>query len=88
MTQSAEMERMIGTLDHRQDGGPSGCVRCGWRGVASYIRKNRSNVCPVYGTAEERRDDPMDQQRQVEKVGRNQPCPRGSNLKFKKCCGA
>ncbi len=26
--------------------------------------------------------------RQVEKVGRNAPCPCGSGKKFKKCCGA
>ncbi|NKB58020.1 MAG: hypothetical protein GKS00_16985 [Alphaproteobacteria bacterium] len=26
--------------------------------------------------------------RQVEKVGRNEPCPCGSGKKYKKCCGA
>jgi preprotein translocase subunit SecA len=25
--------------------------------------------------------------RQVEKVGRNDPCPCGSGKKYKKCCG-
>lgn len=26
--------------------------------------------------------------RQVEKIGRNEPCPCGSGKKYKKCCGA
>lgn len=32
--------------------------------------------------------NPKAEQRQVEKVGRNDPCPCGSGKKFKKCCGA
>ncbi|MGE4279704.1 MAG: YchJ family protein [Magnetospirillum sp.] len=32
--------------------------------------------------------NPRPQQRQVDKVGRNDPCPCGSGKKFKKCCGA
>ena len=32
--------------------------------------------------------NPKPVQRQVEKVGRNEPCPCGSGKKFKKCCGA
>lgn len=32
--------------------------------------------------------NPKGQPRHVAKVGRNDPCPCGSNLKFKKCCGA
>jgi SEC-C motif-containing protein len=32
--------------------------------------------------------NPKDPPRQVEKVGRNEPCPCGSGKKFKKCCGA
>lgn len=32
--------------------------------------------------------NPKPEQRIVEKVGRNNPCPCGSGKKFKKCCGA
>jgi SEC-C motif-containing protein len=32
--------------------------------------------------------NPKGPPRQVEKVGRNDPCPCGSGKKFKKCCGA
>jgi SEC-C motif domain protein len=32
--------------------------------------------------------NPKGKPRQVEKVGRNEPCPCGSGKKFKKCCGA
>ncbi|MCA1907416.1 MAG: YchJ family protein [Magnetospirillum sp.] len=32
--------------------------------------------------------NPRPQQRVVDKVGRNDPCPCGSGKKFKKCCGA
>jgi len=32
--------------------------------------------------------NPKGEQRRVEKVGRNDPCPCGSGKKFKKCCGA
>lgn len=32
--------------------------------------------------------NPKSKPRQVTKVGRNDPCPCGSGLKFKKCCGA
>lgn len=32
--------------------------------------------------------NPKPPPRQVEKVGRNEPCPCGSGKKFKKCCGA
>ena len=32
--------------------------------------------------------NPKPEQRIVEKVGRNDPCPCGSGKKFKKCCGA
>ena len=32
--------------------------------------------------------NPGVEQRRVEKVGRNDPCPCGSGKKFKKCCGA
>ena len=32
--------------------------------------------------------NPKGQPRQVEKVGRNEPCPCGSGKKYKKCCGA
>ncbi len=32
--------------------------------------------------------NPKPEQRKVEKVGRNDPCPCGSGKKFKKCCGA
>jgi hypothetical protein len=35
---------------------------------------------------EDDREEPV-QQRIVEKVGRNQPCPCGSGKKYKKCCG-
>lgn len=31
--------------------------------------------------------NPKPEQRKVEKVGRNEPCPCGSGKKFKKCCG-
>lgn len=34
------------------------------------------------------RVNPKAEPRQVSKVGRNDPCPCGSGLKFKKCCGA
>lgn len=34
------------------------------------------------------RVNPKGEPRQVTKVGRNDPCPCGSGLKFKKCCGA
>lgn len=32
--------------------------------------------------------NPHAEPRQVEKVGRNDPCPCGSGKKYKKCCGA
>ncbi len=32
--------------------------------------------------------NPKPEQRIVQKVGRNDPCPCGSGKKFKKCCGA
>lgn len=32
--------------------------------------------------------NPRSKPRQVEKVGRNEPCPCGSGKKYKKCCGA
>jgi SEC-C motif-containing protein len=32
--------------------------------------------------------NPKAEQRKVDKVGRNDPCPCGSGKKFKKCCGA
>lgn len=32
--------------------------------------------------------NPKGEPRQVDKVGRNDPCPCGSGQKFKKCCGA
>ncbi|CAA7621991.1 YchJ family protein [Magnetospirillum sp. UT-4] len=32
--------------------------------------------------------NPRPEQRVVEKVGRNDPCPCGSGKKYKKCCGA
>jgi SEC-C motif-containing protein len=32
--------------------------------------------------------NPKGATRQVEKVGRNEPCPCGSGKKYKKCCGA
>jgi len=32
--------------------------------------------------------NPKQEQRRVEKVGRNDPCSCGSGKKFKKCCGA
>ncbi|CAA7622664.1 YchJ family protein [Magnetospirillum sp. UT-4] len=32
--------------------------------------------------------NPRQAPRQVEKVGRNDPCPCGSGKKYKKCCGA
>ncbi len=32
--------------------------------------------------------NPKPAQRQVAKVGRNDPCPCGSGRKYKKCCGA
>ncbi len=31
--------------------------------------------------------NPKGKPRQVEKIGRNEPCPCGSGRKFKKCCG-
>ena len=31
--------------------------------------------------------NPKPEQRTVDKVGRNEPCPCGSGKKFKKCCG-
>ncbi len=32
--------------------------------------------------------NPPVEQRRVEKIGRNDPCPCGSGKKYKKCCGA
>lgn len=32
--------------------------------------------------------NPQGKPRQVEKIGRNEPCPCGSGKKYKKCCGA
>ncbi len=32
--------------------------------------------------------NPKPKTRQVEKIGRNAPCPCGSGKKYKKCCGA
>nr|WP_301542753.1 SEC-C metal-binding domain-containing protein [Cupriavidus basilensis] len=30
----------------------------------------------------------LSRRRRVQKVGRNDPCPCGSGLKFKKCCSS
>ena len=43
----------------------------------------------VAGTAENGEEAPKQQtiKRSTPKVGRNDPCPCGSGLKYKKCCG-
>jgi hypothetical protein len=67
-----------GTLDFNGDG-LAGCTRCGWRGVPAYVNGERSNLCPKCEGA-------PSAERQVKKVGRNDPCPCGSGKKAKKCC--
>ena len=42
----------------------------------------RSDTCPACEA------EPYDLEPEVEKVGRNEPCPCGSRLKYKKCHGA
>lgn len=74
-----------GMLCHRQDGGPSGCPKCGWRGVPIFVRGVRLNACPV---CERHLLDDVKPERRAEKLpGRNDPCWCDSGKKFKKCHG-
>lgn len=80
-----------GSLVHRHDGdgwGPSGCTKCGWRGVPSFNRAGEpSNVCPAceQGPASDAEYAELEQKQAWGKVGRNDPCPCGSGKKAKKC---
>lgn len=82
-------------LHHRMDGGPSGCITCGWSGVAPSIGGERQDWCPRCETEVDYRWDAK--MRLVEasppanrklKPARNAPCDCGSGKKSKKCCHA
>ena len=51
------------------------------------IKQNleRKEVVKASGTNDSK--DKVKQSRKVEKIGRNEPCPCGSNKKYKQCCG-
>ena len=57
------------------------CDDCGWTGVPTSVRGVQSDLCPRC------HPDAPDPTRRVESVPRNAPCPCGSGVKFKKCCG-
>jgi len=44
-------------------------------------------TAPTPGQAADGREGPRPVQREMPKVGRNDPCPCGSGKKYKKCCG-
>jgi hypothetical protein len=72
-----------GMLCHRQDGGPSGCPKCGWRGVPVFRGKKRLNACPACERdILDEADGPIVA---VKRPGRNEPCHCGSGKKYKKC---
>src|SRR5699024_7438973 len=50
--------------------------------VPKRIEFNRSDVSPAQAGPEE----PATFQRELPKVGRNDPCPCGSGRKYKRCC--
>ena len=64
--------------------------------VAQRQIQGRTNEDTIGGTSgflsaardgAERGSDSAPMQRKVDKVGRNEPCPCGSGLKYKRCCG-
>lgn len=90
MTVAAGIQsRGPGSLCHRveDDGlGPSGCVKCGWRGIPNRTRDGGlDHRCPSCEISREVEDELRGAVRP--KVGRNDPCSCGSGAKFKKCCG-
>jgi preprotein translocase subunit SecA len=72
-----KMEELVRkSLQRRREtaekGLPGGAARCGTGGGASGTYALRT---------------PLPGMRPEEKPGRNDPCPCGSGLKYKKCCG-
>lgn len=89
-----EGTRGAGSLVYRQEPGgwgPAGCLRCGWRGVpvsappeeegavAFDHRCPACEIAPLVDAEYRALDGP--------RPARNAPCPCGSGVKFKKCCG-
>lgn len=67
--------------------GIAGCVRCGWRGVASKADPRCPNCQAAPETDKAWRE--LERVRAgAPRVSRNAPCPCGSGKKAKKCCHA
>jgi len=54
--------------------------------MAAAVARAHAHFLELRGAHAARPAQPL--RRSAEKVGRNDPCPCGSGLKFKKCCGA
>lgn len=72
-----EEESLIETLDQREELSKQIPASVGW--IYSYWLPYRQAVFERTVATTIQRDQP--------KIGRNDPCPCGSGLKFKKCCG-
>jgi hypothetical protein len=76
---------------------------CGWEGVPTYVAGEAQTWCPKcegwsseFGEEPNLRERPLaydvylpvvPKRREVIKIGRNEPCPCGSGLKWKRCHG-
>ena len=88
-----------GSLVHRDDGdgwGPSGCLSCGWRGVPNMTGGVPDDRCPCCEADHPSHDVVVPMRRRPgppsvsvgkKRAGRNDPCPCGSGVKHKRCCG-
>ena len=84
---STATQQSDGSLFHNLPEGRSGCPQCGWSGIPTYIDGRVSDICPACGIDYEAELAELTAPRQVEKIGRNDPCWCGSGKKAKKCCG-
>ena len=65
------------------------CERHGWKvvvGVEPDKREDISDVERLLNSSETRRSESRAATTDTPKVGRNDPCPCGSGLKYKQCC--
>lgn len=96
MTSAPAIPKSGGMLDFNCNG-VAGCGRCGWRGVPTVVDGVESTFCP---RCERGPGGPgqvllpptprvaLRQPPRAGKPSRNAPCPCGSGVKHKKCCGA
>jgi hypothetical protein len=75
--------------------GIAGCTRCGWRGVPTIVAGVLSTFCPrceIAASSHMLCDPPsrpiVKAPPRAGRTPRNAPCPCGSGVKHKKCCGA